>query len=85
MSSAVRILRRGEVCQRVNCSPSTIDRLEAAKQFPQRVQLSPYTVGWVEAEVTEWVEERVRARSTDRRIGNGRLSKRHQSASHPTA
>ncbi|QSX75612.1 AlpA family phage regulatory protein [Lysobacter arenosi] len=82
MSHNVRILRRGEVCERVNCSPSTIDRLEAARQFPQRVQLSPYTVGWVEAEVTEWVEERMRARAGERRIGDGRPSKRHPPASH---
>ena len=43
-------------------SPQHIARLEKAGQFPQRVQLGPNRVGWVEAEVLDWLEERLARR-----------------------
>lgn len=40
-----------------------IDRLEKAKQFPQRVRLGPGCVGWVADEVADWLAKRVASRT----------------------
>ena len=53
-----QILRRKDVCAVTGLSYSTIFRLERAGQFPQRRQLSPNAVGWLRAEVDEWVTKR---------------------------
>ncbi|MDN5003910.1 helix-turn-helix transcriptional regulator [Bradyrhizobium sp. GCM10027634] len=42
-----------------------LDRLEANGKFPRRVLISEWRVGWVAAEVDEWVASKIRARSTD--------------------
>lgn len=41
-------------------SPSTIDRMEAAGEFPRRFTLSPSSrrVFWRRAEVEQWLRER---------------------------
>jgi len=39
-----------------------IARLEAIGAFPKRVQLGQCRVGWVESEVTSWLQERIDAR-----------------------
>jgi len=78
MSVATReIIRKAEVLKRTQLSASSVDRLEADGKFPQRLQLSPYTVGWLNSEVENWIDERVRAREHEPRIGTGRASKRH--------
>ena len=38
----------------------TIWRLEKAGKFPRRVNLTDSRVGWVEAEIDEWIEARPR-------------------------
>jgi prophage regulatory protein len=43
-------------------SPQHIQRLEDAGRFPRRVRLGQGRVGWVETEVLEWLNERIRAR-----------------------
>lgn len=47
-------------------SPAHIHRMEKAGLFPKRVQLGPCRVGWVESEVLEWLQERIRRRETSR-------------------
>ncbi len=39
-----------------------IARLEADGRFPKRVPLGQQRVGWVHAEVVEWIEQRIAAR-----------------------
>lgn len=58
----VRILRKREVMGRVPYSSVHIDRLEKASRFPKRIRLGPAAVGWVEAEVDGWIEERIAER-----------------------
>ncbi|MFA6901460.1 MAG: AlpA family phage regulatory protein [Gallionellaceae bacterium] len=58
--STVSVLRKPEVEQRTGLSPSSIDRLEAAGNFPKRMQLSPNTVGWLSSELDEWIKGRPR-------------------------
>ena len=55
----MRILSKRQVKELVLYSPQHIARLEKAGQFPKRVQLGPNRVGWVEAEVLEWLEQRL--------------------------
>jgi len=58
----MRLLSKRQVKELVLYSPQHIARLEAAGQFPKRVKLGQNRVGWVEAEVLEWLRERIEAR-----------------------
>lgn len=59
----MRILSKRQVKELVLYSPQHIARLEKAGQFPQRVQLGVNRVGWVEAEVLDWLETRLARRT----------------------
>ena len=56
------IISRKRVLERVPYSAAHLARLESAGLFPQRVKLGACRVGWVEAEVNEWINERLNAR-----------------------
>lgn len=56
------ILRFREVRRRTGLSPSEVRRRERLGLFPQRVPLGPRAVGWVEQEIEQWVEGRIRQR-----------------------
>ena len=58
----MRILSKRQLQELVLYSPQHIARLEKAGKFPQRIQLGPNRVGWVESEVLEWLEIRLAAR-----------------------
>ncbi len=58
----MRMLSKRQVKELVLYSPQHIARLEVAGQFPKRVQLGHNRVGWVEAEVLEWLQQRIDAR-----------------------
>jgi prophage regulatory protein len=60
----MRILSKRQLKELVLYSPQHIARLEKAGQFPRRVQLGPNRVGWVEAEVLDWLEQRLANRET---------------------
>ena len=60
----MRILSKRQLKELVLFSPQHIARLEKAGQFPKRVQLGPNRVGWVEAEVLEWLKLRLDGRET---------------------
>jgi prophage regulatory protein len=55
----MRILSKRQVKELVLYSPQHIARLERAGQFPKRVHLGPARVGWVEAEVLDWLRQRL--------------------------
>ncbi len=57
-----KMLSKRQVKELILYSPQHIARLEAAGQFPKRVQLGVNRVGWVEAEVQAWLQERIDAR-----------------------
>jgi predicted DNA-binding transcriptional regulator AlpA len=52
---------RQVVLDETNLSRATIDRLERAGHFPQRVQLSPRRVAWKAEEIRRWIATRQRA------------------------
>lgn len=55
----MKILSKKDLRQLVLYSPQHIARLEKAGKFPKRVVLGPNRVGWVEAEVLDWLSERL--------------------------
>jgi prophage regulatory protein len=46
----------------INFSKTQIWRLEKAKDFPTRIQLSASRHGWSEQEIDKWIAERIAAR-----------------------
>jgi len=59
---AIQILRLADVCKVTGLGKSIIYQLESQRQFPNRVRLTSHAVGWVDAEVREWLSERMRHR-----------------------
>ena len=55
----MRLLSKRQLKEIVLYSPQHISRLEAAGEFPKRVQLGPSRVGWVEDEVLAWLQKRI--------------------------
>lgn len=58
----MRILRLPEVITKTGLGRSTIYKLIGENQFPKSVPLMPRVVGWIEAEVEDWLLERVAER-----------------------
>ena len=56
-----RILRLPEVRHSTGLSRSTIYLRIAEGRFPKPVSLGGRAVGWLEAEVQEWLERRIEA------------------------
>lgn len=67
---AIRILRLPEVCQVTGLKRAMIYRLQASNTFPQSVKITDHAVGWIDAEVQAWVEQRAAARTGDARGAN---------------
>lgn len=61
-ASAIRILRLPEVCQVTGLKRAMIYRLQQKKLFPQSVKITDHAVGWIDAEVRGWLEQRMAAR-----------------------
>ncbi len=58
-----RIMRLPEVKERVGLSRSTIYQMMEDEQFPASVNLGGRSVGWVEGEINNWIEERISKRA----------------------
>jgi prophage regulatory protein len=58
----MRVLNTEEVCDRTKYSRVHIWRLEKRNLFPKRLHLGDRRVAWVEAEVDEWLLQRVAER-----------------------
>lgn len=56
------LVRSNELGDIVPYSPNHIRRLEAVGKFPKRVQIGANRVGWVRAEVEQWLNDRMGAR-----------------------
>lgn len=55
----MRLLSKRQVKELVLYSPQHIARLEAAGQFPKRVQLGANKLGGVEVDVLDWFQIRI--------------------------
>ncbi|MXX34122.1 MAG: AlpA family phage regulatory protein [Gemmatimonadetes bacterium] len=54
-----RLLRVSEVQALTGLARSTIYAWSAQRRFPPAIRLSPRAVRWIEADVEEWLRERV--------------------------
>ena len=57
----MRIIRLPEVINRTGLSRSTIYSRISKNSFPHSISLGDRAVGWIESEIDEWIESRVRA------------------------
>jgi len=57
----VRLLRLAHVMEVTGLRKTKIYALQAAGDFPMRVQITPSCVGWIEHEVQAWIAGRVTA------------------------
>ncbi len=53
------IWRLPEVMTRTGLSRSTIYELIRQDRFPSQINLGPRAVGWVAAEITDWIDARI--------------------------
>ena len=56
----MKILNAKEVASMIKLSRVTIWRLENEGKFPPRIKISSKHIGWLEDEVTKWIEKRPR-------------------------
>jgi len=54
----MRLIRTGELEEKIGLSRTTVWRLERAGAFPPRRRLGANVVGWVEEEVDDWIASR---------------------------
>ena len=54
----MRYLKRKQVCEKTGLSWTTVWRLQNEGEFPRPYRLTPKRVGWLEAEVEEWMATR---------------------------
>lgn len=57
-----RILRLAEVKLRTGLSRSTIYFAIKKDQFPKPINLGMRSVGWLESEINQWINERIQER-----------------------
>ena len=55
-----RILKLAEVQHRTSLSKTTIYRLMSENRFPKQIQLLNNRVGWLEAEIEDWIQQEVK-------------------------
>jgi prophage regulatory protein len=55
------ILRISQVRERTGLSRSTIYNYMSAGKFPRAYALGPRTVGWLESEINQWINQQVAA------------------------
>ena len=63
----MKVLRIRQVCEKVGLGRTSVYERESAGLFPKRIQLGENAVGWLEHEVDQWIEERVRSSRGDDR------------------
>jgi len=59
----MRLIKLKEVMTKTSLGHSSIYKFIAEGSFPKQVSLGTKSVAWVESEVDEWIEEKVRGRS----------------------
>jgi len=64
---AERVLRIAEVMERVGLRRTQLYKLERCGEFPVRLKLGKRASGWLESEITAWID----ARAAERKQVNG--------------
>lgn len=58
----MRLIKLKEVMQKTSLGHSSIYKFIAEGTFPKQVSLGAKSVAWLESEVDDWIEEKVRGR-----------------------
>lgn len=61
-STGQRVLRKPELMGRIGLSDVTLWRMEQEGKFPRRIRLGGNSVGWLSAEIDDWLQERMENR-----------------------
>ncbi|MCH8866944.1 MAG: AlpA family transcriptional regulator [Proteobacteria bacterium] len=57
--SNVKICRLPQVIDRTGLSRSAVYDLISKDKFPSQINLGPRSVGWIENEITAWIDDRI--------------------------
>ena len=57
----LRVLRLKEVCKVTGLGRSFIYLLQAQRRFPHNIKIGVRAVGWLESEVRQWIDNRIRS------------------------
>jgi prophage regulatory protein len=68
---ATLILRLPDVKKRTGLSRSTIYSRVDERSFPQPISLGGRAVGWIEAEINEWLSQRIAESRSGRHLPDG--------------
>lgn len=66
----MRLIKLKEVLNLTALSRASVYRMMADGKFPSSVPLGERSVGWVEEEILNWIEERIAARDGSLAVGN---------------
>ena len=61
----MELITRREAARRASLSISTLKRLEADGDFPARVSISSHRIGYVAAELENWICQRIAERDQE--------------------
>ncbi len=54
----MRILSAKDISNKTSLSTSHLRRLSKEGKFPQPIQISSFRVGWLDADVDEWIKQK---------------------------
>jgi len=58
---STQILKVGEVEQKVKLDRTSIYRMVKRGDFPAMIKLGERSSGWIESEIEQWLEDRIKA------------------------
>lgn len=61
----IQILKLKEVVQKTSLCRATVYQMMAAGTFPKSISLGPRSVGWIESEVEQWLQDRIDQRDQE--------------------
>lgn len=61
MDKPKKILRLPDVKERIGCSRSSIYLMISQNLFPTPISLGGRSVGWLESEINDWIDQRIQA------------------------
>jgi len=65
-----KILRLPEVMRNTGLARSTIYKMIAGKNFPAQILLGLKSVGWLESDIQNWIQERISKSQTEQKSIN---------------
>lgn len=75
--SGQKLLRRQTVEERTGTSRSFIYQGMQDGTFPLSIRIGPNSVAWLESEIDDWIETRIRDTRQPVEIGGDRITERH--------